>query len=129
MPDQTDSKQEVKKNLAVGESKNFHVVRRTEKYRSAKLEYVAVYYALKTGKVLAKPTNAGEAVVPKAPSERHKAAQFVGLGVLCSVGAVASIQTGPFPLNFLVAAGITVPFVLEAAKRLRLRRSGAPSRV
>ncbi|MDD9808759.1 MAG: hypothetical protein OXU86_04105 [Thaumarchaeota archaeon] len=52
---------------------------------------------------------------------------FVGLGVLCTVGTIASIQTGPFPLNFVVGGGIMLLFAHEATKKIRQWRTGAQS--
>ena len=50
---------------------------------------------------------------------------FVGLGVLCTVGTIASIQTGPFPLNFVVGGDIMLLFAHEATKKIRQCRTGA----
>jgi len=98
------------------------------KYKSAKREYVTGYDALKTRKASARRLGAAEAAAPGEPVGRGGAAGFVGLGVLCAVGAAAAVQTGPFPLNFAVGAGLVLLFAREAIKRRRPRRAGAAPR-
>lgn len=127
MPDHADNRQTTIKNPADGKSKNLRNGPLLEKYKSAKLDHVTRYYALKTRKSQTKPANTVKAVVPKASHGRHKASNFIGLGVLCAIGTVASIQTGPFPLNFALGAVITLLFAREAIKWRRLRRASASS--
>lgn len=123
MPNQADGKQTALKNPAAGRSKNFRGGVFLGKYRSAKLEYVTRYYALKTRKIQTRSANTVKTVVHKVSCRRNKDWNFVGLGVMCTIGTVASIQTGPFPLNFAVGGVIMLLFAREAIKSRRQRRA------
>lgn len=125
MPGQAGSGQGKAQDPAAGQGKGSRNSPCLGKYKSAKREYVTGYYALKTRKASGRRPGAAEAAVPGEPGGRGSTAGFVGLGVLCAVGAAASVQTGPFPLNFAVGAGLVLLFAREAIKR---RRAGAAPR-
>lgn len=68
----------------------------------------------------------GHGSVPAASPKRRALYHFGGFGALCAVGALAALQTGPFPLNVAVGAAITALFVADTAKKIRAWRATAP---
>jgi len=65
---------------------------------------------------------------PAAGHRRHALVHFGGFGVLCAIGAVTAIQTGPFPLNIAVGAAIAALFGADTFKKIRMWRSMPLSR-
>ena len=53
---------------------------------------------------------------------------FGVFGGMCAIGALAAVQTGPFPLNVAVGAGIVALFVADTRKKLRMWRETGQTR-
>lgn len=102
-------------------------MRRGVAHTRIKSPYVRRHQWPKSGRMRGVATSAAEVPAPKAQAERGSTMHFVGMGVLCAVGAIASVQTGPFPLNFAVGAGLALLFVREAIKRRRRLRASTLS--
>lgn len=103
-------------------------MRRGVAHMRMKSPYVRKHQWPKSVRMCGGATSAAEVPASKAQAERGLTMHFVGMGVLCAVGAIASIQTGPFPFNIAVGAGLALLFVHEAIKRRRRFRASTLSR-
>lgn len=81
-------------------------------------------YLAECNRALSRPTHAGHIGDPAPAANRRRAAliHFGGFGVLCAIGAIMAVQTGPFPLNVVVGAAIAALFGADTFKKIRLWR-------